>query len=91
MAKAILTTGRRGPYACETSRLPYLLTNRFTDGGEVVSLASLQPFTPKIFMILISVRGCVDPRAIARLEGLGQLKSSVTSSGIEPKTLQLVA
>jgi hypothetical protein len=34
------------------------------------------------FLILISVRRCVDPRAVVRLQGLGQLKSPTTSSGI---------
>jgi hypothetical protein len=33
----------------------------------------------------------VDPRAIVRLEGLGQLKNPMTSSRIEPATYQLVA
>jgi hypothetical protein len=36
------------------------------------------------------VRGRVDPRAIVRLEGLGQLKNPMTL-GIEPETFQLVA
>jgi hypothetical protein len=38
---------RRGPKGCETSRLPYFLDNRLTDGGEVASLtrqtATLHP------------------------------------------------
>jgi hypothetical protein len=49
------------------------------------------PLPPARFLVIISVRRCVDPRAIVRLEGLGQLKNPVASSGIEPATLRLVA
>jgi hypothetical protein len=48
-----------------------------------------RPLPPVRFLVLISVRGSVDPRAIGL--GLGQLKNPVISSGIEPATLRLVA
>jgi hypothetical protein len=41
-----------------------------------------RPFPPGRFLILISVRGSVDPRAIVRLEGLGKLKNPITSSDL---------
>jgi hypothetical protein len=44
-----------------------------------------------IFVVFISVRGRVDPRAIMQLKGLGKLKKKkTTSSGFEPVTFQLV-
>jgi hypothetical protein len=42
------------------------------------------------FLLLISVRGWVDPRATVWLEGLDQLKNPLTSLGMKPATFWLV-
>jgi hypothetical protein len=67
----------------------------YTVGSQMpVRLSALsvgRPLLPGRSLILISVRGYVDPRAIVRLEGLGQFKIAVTSSGIKAATFRLVA
>jgi hypothetical protein len=59
--RAIRVTGRGGPYGCKTSRLPHLLQNRLTDGGEVVSLtcrlAALYPQEDSWYSFLIRPQG----------------------------------
>jgi hypothetical protein len=49
------------------------------------------PLPPGRFLVLISVRGWVDPRDTVWLEGLGPLKIPMTSLRIEPVTFRLVA
>jgi hypothetical protein len=60
-SKALPVTGRGGPLGCDMLRFPHFLDNRLIDGGKVVSPTHRPPFTPKniprIFLILISVRG----------------------------------
>jgi hypothetical protein len=66
----------------------------YTIGSQMaVRLSALRAgrYLPGRFLVLISVRDWVDPGAIVRLEGLGQLKNPMTSSGIEPAASRLVA
>jgi len=59
--------------------------------GEVVNLTHGSPLPPGMFLVLFFTRGWVDPRAMIRSEGNMSLKNPVTSPGIDPGTVRLVA
>jgi hypothetical protein len=64
---------------------------RLIDCGKDVSPTDAGLYLPPgKFLVLIPVRGWVDPRVIVRLEELGKLKKS-TSSGTRTATFRLVA
>jgi hypothetical protein len=90
--RAIPVTGRGGLWDCEASKLPHFSrqsAHRWRWSCQPYVPAAL--YLPRRFLVLLSVRGWVDPRAIVRLEGLGKLKNPMTSSGFEPATFRFVA
>jgi len=61
------------------------------ESGKVVSPTHRPTLPQEIFLIFMSVRGWVNPRAIVRQEGLSKWKIPVTPSGNETATFWLVA
>jgi hypothetical protein len=50
-----------------------------------------RPLPTGKFLVLVSVRGWVDPRVTVGVEGLDEFKNPMTSSEIKPVTFRLVA
>jgi hypothetical protein len=67
-------------------KVPTSLDNRLTDGGKVVSFMRRPPLYPQgnsWYSFLLEAQST--PRAMMRLEGLGQLKNPMTFSGSIPR------
>ena len=88
--KAVPLQAWSGPEGSRKLRFPDFMTTA-QGGGKVISLTHWPHLPQEIFLLLITVRGWVDPRAIARSEGLCHWKIPMTPSGIEPATFWFVA
>jgi len=88
--KAVPLQAWTGPEGSRKLRFQDFVTTA-QDGGEVVSLTHRPPLPQEMFLVLISVGGWVDPRAIVRSEGFYVNEKFQWPAEIEPATYKFVS
>ena len=88
--KAVPLQARRVPEGSRKLRFPDFLTTA-QDGGRLSALCTGRLYPQEMLLVLISVRGWVDSRAIVRSKGFYVNENPLTLVGIEPATFRFVA